>query len=228
MSKQDQQIKKDKRAAHEAEKKKNPNYAETHKKKKPFEHLFKEKKPEAPKTAPAPEEPEVDTRPAIQEAANKYNEQEKAAEAQDRAEAAKRGEEFTKKEVQGLSPGQKQALEDSSKTQYANQLMAGQRQIAASQGRHGIRGGTAYAQKADFAHNVIQGQQQAKRDIANIDYNAARANKAAQHALEMGEVQSGYARRGQAQERAEGDQAKIEAKKNEKKYGKMYGFLNKN
>lgn len=77
------------------------------------------------------------------------------------------------KETQGLSPGQRQNLQEQANRQISRDFQGYQRDIIGKQGQRGVRGGAAYAQQADLARLAGDAQQEFQRDLANVDSDLA-------------------------------------------------------
>ena len=128
------------------------------------------------------------------------------------------GEEVMGRDVRGLTPRQRQSMEESSQQKINRQMQGYQRSLVGQQGGRGIRGGAAYAQQADLARTGLEQQQQTLRDINQMDADIALKKLAAQFGIESGEAaQSQYDR-----QRAE-DQLRMEDKmKRQRGYGRGF------
>lgn len=134
------------------------------------------------------------------ELARSYQKEDEAAEGRGAEKAAK----FHAQEHPGLTQAHRQAMEESG-THNINKTLRGYgRQIAATQGRKGIRGGTAFAQKAALANLGNESARELHRDIEKQNAEEMRGNKAATFAIQQGERAGAALNRQQAASELQG------------------------
>jgi hypothetical protein len=103
-----------------------------------------------------------------------------------REEGKKRGEEFLSRNFQGLTPQQRQEYESQANRKINREVEKNQRELIGKQGRSGLRGGSAYAQKADLARLGHEARQDAQSSIRNLDTDLSLKKMASQFAIEEG------------------------------------------
>lgn len=107
---------------------------------------------------------------------------------QARSEGRQYAEEMFNRNISGLNPAQRQAMEESGRHKINREMQGYERNLLAKQGRHGIKGGAAYAQHADLARAGMDAQGQMQRDITNLDQDMALKKLAAMFNVEQGEA----------------------------------------
>ena len=100
----------------------------------------------------------------------------------------KRGEEFLSRNFTGFNPQQRQQYESQANRRINREVERQQRDLIGKQGRHGVYGGAAYAQKADLARLGNEARQDSQSDIRNLDTALALKKMASQFAIEEGEA----------------------------------------
>jgi hypothetical protein len=105
---------------------------------------------------------------------------EKAAQsAADRQAARESGrkdtEEFFKKDIQGLDPEKRKALQYEANKGIQRGVQSANRKLLGEQSKHGIvgKGGVGYAQQKDLQRLGIDAQNQANRDLTKLDSDLA-------------------------------------------------------
>jgi hypothetical protein len=105
---------------------------------------------------------------------------EKAAQsAADRQAARESGrkdtEEFFKKDIQGLDPEKRKALQYEANKGIQRGVQSANRKLLGEQSQHGIvgKGGVGYAQQKDLQRLGIDAQNQANRDLTKLDSDLA-------------------------------------------------------
>src|SRR5689334_7390049 len=68
----------------------------------------------------------------------------------DRSEGRQYAQNVLSQDYQGLTPQQRQNMESTGNRRLSREVQGHERRLLAEQGRKGIRGGTAYAQRADL------------------------------------------------------------------------------
>lgn len=107
-------------------------------------------------------------------------------ESQGREEGRKRGEEFLSRNFTGLTPEQRQEYESQANRKINREVERNQRELIGKQGRSGLRGGTAFAQKAELARLGHEARQDAQSSVRNLDNDLALKKMASQFAIEEG------------------------------------------
>lgn len=105
---------------------------------------------------------------------------------QGREEGRKRGEEFLSRNFTGLTPEQRQEYESQANRKINREVERNQRELIGKQGRSGLRGGTAFAQKAELARLGHEARQDAQSSVRNLDTDLALKKMASQFAIEEG------------------------------------------
>lgn len=106
---------------------------------------------------------------------------------QARQEGRQYAEELFNRPMQGIPAQERKLMESEANQKLNRQLQGYNRQLLASQGRKGIRGGAAYAQSADLARIGQEAQSQYQRELDQLDLHRKLQNLAAMYALEQGE-----------------------------------------
>lgn len=103
-------------------------------------------------------------------------------------EGRERAEELLNRDYKGLTDVQRGALQQSANSQINRDIQGYEKKLLAQQGRRGVRGGAAYAQKQDLARLGTEAQQQMQRDLATLDADLVLRKIAAAYNIEQGEV----------------------------------------
>jgi hypothetical protein len=98
----------------------------------------------------------------------------------------KRGEEFHARKFTGLTPEERARHESDAARRINRQIQGHQRELIGKQGHHGVRGGSAYAQKADLARLGMEAKNEANSAIRGMDQDLALKKMASQFAIEEG------------------------------------------
>ena len=105
----------------------------------------------------------------------------------DRSAARQYAEELLNRDVQGLSPQRRKQMEDQANFSMSRDLQNAERKLISSQGRRGLRGGIAYAQRADLARMGQEGRAGIQSDLNRLDSDTSNKRLAAMIAMEQGE-----------------------------------------
>ena len=105
----------------------------------------------------------------------------------DRSAARQYAEELLNRDVQGLSPQRRKQMEDQANFSMSRDLQNAERKLISSQGRRGMRGGIAYAQRADLARMGQEGRAGIQSDLNRLDSDTSNKRLAAMIAMEQGE-----------------------------------------
>ena len=105
-----------------------------------------------------------------------------------RGEGKQYAEELFNRNIAGLNPQQRQSMEESGRHSINRQMQGMERNLLAKQGKHGIKGGAAYAQHADLARAAVDAQGQMQRDLQSLDSDLALKKLAAMFNVEQGEA----------------------------------------
>lgn len=97
----------------------------------------------------------------------------KQGQSQSRQQGRAEAQEFLRQPQQGLTPEQRQNLQEQANRQLNRDLQGYQRKLVGKQGVSGIKGGAAYAQQADLARMALDAQQEFQRDLSNLDIDQA-------------------------------------------------------
>ncbi len=112
----------------------------------------------------------------------------------DRQQARQEGkayaEEVLGRDVQGLTPAQRNAMQFEANKQIQRQHQSANRKLLGDQSQHGIvgKGGVGYAQQRDLQKLANESQGQATRDIDKLNADLALKKLAAMFNIEQGEV----------------------------------------
>lgn len=123
---------------------------------------------------------------AVRQQANVHATQMRQTANEGREEGRKRGEEFNKRQFSGLSAEERNRHESDASRRINREVQRNQRELIGKQGHHGLRGGSAYAQKADLARLGHEAHNEAQSAIRGMDSDLALKNKANQFAIEEG------------------------------------------
>jgi hypothetical protein len=126
---------------------------------------------------------DIDQDRAAQDAAKAAEERKRA-----REEGRKYAEELFSRDVEGLTPGQRRSYSETGRRNIGRDIQGAQRQLAAQQGRRGLRGGAAYAQQADLARAGAEATGRLESDLSNLDADLALKRLAAMFNIEQGEA----------------------------------------
>jgi hypothetical protein len=140
---------------------------------------------------------------ALKSQANTLAQQYKNERQQAYGEGRKRAEELFSRNIEGLTPQQRTSMQESGQHRLGREYQGYQQQLAAAQGRRGVRGGAAYAQQADLARAAGEAQQQSQRDLSQLDSDLMLKKLAAMFNIEQGEAQQGSLDRQVAQDQLE-------------------------
>lgn len=101
-----------------------------------------------------------------------------------------RSEELFNRDVQGLTPEKKNAMQYEANRNIHRNMETANRKLLGEQGRHGIvgRGGVGYAQQRDLQRMGREEEGQVVRDIDKLDSDLAMKNLAAMFNIEQGEA----------------------------------------
>jgi Mrp family chromosome partitioning ATPase len=127
---------------------------------------------------------------AMQQHVTEQKEQGKKERAEAREEGKKYAEEFLSRDVQGLTPEQKSAMQFEANRQIKRSHQNANRKLLGQQSQHGIvgKGGVGYAQQADLLRMADEARGQANRDLTKLDADLALKKLAAMFNIEQGEV----------------------------------------
>lgn len=109
---------------------------------------------------------------------------------QGRAEGKQYAEDVLSRDVQGLSPKQRNAMQYEANRQIKRASQSANRRLLGEQSRHGIvgRGGVGYAQQRDLERLANEARGQSIRDIDKVDQDLALKKLAAMFNIEQGEA----------------------------------------
>jgi hypothetical protein len=107
-----------------------------------------------------------------------------------RQEGKQYAEEVLSRDVQGLTPAQRNAMQFEANKQIQRQHQSANRKLLGDQSQHGIvgKGGVGYAQQRDLQKLANESQGQATRDIDKLNADLALKKLAAMFNIEQGEV----------------------------------------
>lgn len=105
----------------------------------------------------------------------------------DKVAARQYADELLNRDVQGLSPQRRQQMLDAGQFNLSRDLQNSQRKLVSGQGRMGMRGGIAYAQRADLARMGQEARAGIESDVNRLDADMAMKKLAAMIAMEQGE-----------------------------------------
>lgn len=130
----------------------------------------------------------LDEHATHQQNINKISSEQKERDKQAQQEGRERAEELMNRNYKGLTDVQRGALQESANSQINRDVQGYEKKLLAQQGRRGVRGGAAYAQKQDLARLGTEAQQQMQRDLSTLDADLALRKIAAAYNIEQGEV----------------------------------------
>ncbi len=158
----------------------------------------------------------------IQEMANKQVGQMKTDRDADRIKGKARADEVLSRDVEGLTPQQKKDLESDGQRRLNRDMQGYDRQIVANQGRNGIKGGAAYAQRADLARIGQEAQGQYRRDLSKLDSDLKLKKLAAGFNIEEGEAAQGTLDRQMALDEQNLEQERKRQRMLEDQYNRLF------
>lgn len=102
----------------------------------------------------------------------------------------KKATEFTGRNVEGLNPQQRSAMQHEANRQIENQVYHQNRQMGGKRSQSGIghKSGIAFAQREAVQKGAQEARGQSERDINRLDADQRMRNLAAQFAIQQGEV----------------------------------------
>jgi len=110
-----------------------------------------------------------------------------------REEGRKYAEELFSRDMPGLQPEKRQAMQYEANKQIQRGHQAANRKLLGEQSQHGIvgKGGVGYAQQRDLQRLANEAQGQANRDLTKLDSDLALKKLAATFNIEQGEAAQG-------------------------------------
>ncbi len=139
-----------------------------------------------------------------------------------RKEGRTYADELLSRDYKGMSDQQRQNQTESANAQINRDVQGYEKKLLAQQGRRGVGGGAAFAQRQDLARAGLQAQQQSQRDISDRDSNMATANRTAAYNVEQGNVAQDLLRRQMAQEEIDNDDEKKYLRKLSEESNKIF------
>lgn len=105
-----------------------------------------------------------------------------------RQEGRLESDDYLNREYKGLGTQQRNNLQETANAQIARDIQGYDKRLLGQQGKRGVMGGAAYAQRADLARIGTEAQQQVQRDISSLDAEAAKQKLAQAYNIETGAV----------------------------------------
>lgn len=139
-----------------------------------------------------------------------------------RAKGKLYADEVLGRQYQGLTPQQRQIMEERGNQAINREMQGYQRQLLAQQGRNNLKGGAAYAQQADLARIGTESQQELQRDISNLDSDLALKKLAAAFNIEQGEAGQRQLDRQLALDEAKLEHERRRQRKLEEQYNRLF------
>lgn len=126
----------------------------------------------------------------VQEIANERARQMGEDRKASREEGKKYAEEVLSRDIQGLDPKKRSAMEYEANKNIQRQHQSANRKLLGEQSRHGIvgQGGVGYAQQRDLQRLANEGYGQTSRDLDKLDADLALKKLAAMFNIEQGEA----------------------------------------
>lgn len=139
-------------------------------------------------------------------------------------EGRARDEAYFGKNIQGLTPEQKSAMQYEANKQIKRNVQGLNRQLLGEQGRHGIMGrsGVAYAQQRDLAKMGQEAMGQSQRGLEQLNADMALKKLAAIYAGGKGEAAQTMLERQRAEDRAELEREKRRQQVIEDRYNQLF------
>jgi hypothetical protein len=127
---------------------------------------------------------------ANKEAINKNAQEAKVSRMQAREEGRKYAEDVLNRDVQGLNPAKKNAMQYEANKHIQRQHQQANRKLLGEQGQRGIvgKGGVGYAQQKDLQRMANDAYGQSQRDMDKLDADLAMKKLAAMFNIEQGEA----------------------------------------
>jgi hypothetical protein len=111
-------------------------------------------------------------------------------------------------EMQGLTPAQRQAMQETANNQINNQIQNYSRMASSKMGAAGVRGGAANALQSEIMDKGLQATNQFNRDLTELDADKAMQKLAAYLTMVEGRQANDVLTRQQYYDRLVGDQQK--------------------
>ena len=138
------------------------------------------------------QKPEIEKQNEIanKEAISKATQEAKVSRQQAREEGRKYAEDVVNRNVQGLNPTQKNAMQYEANKHIQRQHQQANRKLLGEQGQRGIvgKGGVGYAQQKDLQRLANDAYGQSQRDMDKLDADVALKKLAAMFNIEQGEA----------------------------------------
>ena len=107
-----------------------------------------------------------------------------------REEGRKYAEDIMSRDVQGLDPKRKAAMQYEANKGIQRSMQSANRKLLGDQSQRGIvgKGGVGYAQQRDLQRMAMDAQGQVQRDVDKLNEDQRMRNRAAMHTIESGEA----------------------------------------
>lgn len=125
----------------------------------------------------------------------------------DRQEGRQYADDVLSKPQEGLTPQQRQGLQERANKQISADVDQYDRRIRSSAGAAGVRGGAVTGHKLRLANQALGAQQDVQRDLNELDAATAMSKLAARIGLEQGFTAQGIGARQQAADEVLGQRA---------------------
>ena len=121
---------------------------------------------------------------------NRHTQESKANRQQAQREGLKYGEDLFNREVQGLTPGQRKAIQYEASQRINRDTQSAERKLLGEQGRRGIgaKSGVAFAQQQELARAGQEAQGQVSRDTEKLNADLSLKKLAAMFNVSQGEA----------------------------------------
>lgn len=155
-----------------------------------FQTSMSTKKPKSSNYVAPPKENEDDMAEKQNRQVAEKTQQSKADRKQGYAEGRERSEELFSRDVQGLDPVKKQAMQYEANKGIQRSQQQANRKLLGDQASHGIMGksGVGYSQQRDLQRMAMDANSGVQRDLDKLDSDQRNKNRAAMFGIEQGEA----------------------------------------
>lgn len=144
-----------------------------------------------------------------------------------RQEGRAYAEDVLSRNVQGLTPEQKNAMQYEANQQIKRATQSANRRLLGEQGMHGISGksGVAYAQQRDLQRLANEARGQSQRDIDKLNADQRLKNLAAMFNIEQGEASQAQLDRQLALDELQIEQERKKQKNYEDQFNRLFSRI---
>jgi hypothetical protein len=167
---------------------------------------------------------EQQERDAMNQKVSEQAQQSKEARNQARQEGRAYAEDVISRDVPGLNPEQRNAMQYEANRQIKRSLQSANRRLLGDQATHGIvgKGGVGYAQQRDLERLANEARGQSTRDLDKLNADLALKKLAAMFNIEQGEAAQSQLDRQMAMDQLQLEQERKKQKYWEDKFNRLF------